>query len=223
MSRHVIASQARSLAAAGCNVMLLDLSGCGDSEGEFSQVSWETWLNDVNHVIEEMLARFGLPVSLWGLRMGSLLACHIAHERTDIQELQLWQPVLNGEQQIDQFLRLSTAAAALEGELVFDRKALWGELRAGRSLEVAGLELSSALALEMAGVRLGNLVPKCSVKWLHIGPTGANVASEKVMSSWRDQNVEVECLHVPAAPFWRTVDAPVDEALQQHWLQVVTA
>ena len=38
MSRRNISSQARLLAAAGYNVMLLDLTGCGDGAGEFVEI-----------------------------------------------------------------------------------------------------------------------------------------------------------------------------------------
>jgi exosortase A-associated hydrolase 2 len=216
-SRQIVSSNARELAAAGYRVMLLDLTGCGDSGGDFADASWQVWLQDARFAIRT-LAEFGdEPLSLWGLRLGALLACEIAQDRADISRLLLWQPVLNGEQQVDQFLRLRAAASVVNDAITFDRKTLWKELRAGRSLNIAGYELTPTLALELARARLNDLVPKCPVHWLEIGATAAgnhSPASENVIARWRDQGLEIGTAFVQGEPFWRTVDAPGNPQLQ---------
>jgi uncharacterized protein len=221
MSRHIVASQARELAAAGYNVMLLDLTGCGDAGGDFADASWQIWLQDATFAAHT-LANYGAgPLMLWGLRLGALLACELSQCRSDIHKLVLWQPILNGEQQIDQFLRLRTAASAVNSPSTFDRKTLWNELRSGHSLEIAGYNLSSTLALEMAKVRLYDLNPKCQVHWLEIGnsPTSSfSVASENVIKHWREQEMRVHTRYVQGEPFWRIVDAAINLDLQRHTL-----
>jgi exosortase A-associated hydrolase 2 len=225
-SRRMVACQARALADAGFRVMLLDLSGCGDSGGDFVDASWNNWLQDA-----EIAARFLMEGSdaapvIWGLRMGALLACGLAHGRPEFQKLLLWQPVLNGEQQVDQFLRLRTVPTSGSGEVIFDRKSLWDELRAGRSLDIAGYELSSTLALEMARARLNDLRPEGQVHWLEIGMVPhAKIApgSENVVSRWREQGASVETSYVHGDPFWRTVDAEVNIDLLQRTLDALSA
>src|SRR5579862_8212418 len=42
-SRNVIAALARELASVGVGVLTVDLYGCGDSWGDFSDARWEIW------------------------------------------------------------------------------------------------------------------------------------------------------------------------------------
>ncbi|MEZ5571756.1 MAG: hydrolase 2, exosortase A system-associated [Halioglobus sp.] len=224
-SRHIVANQARELVAAGYRVMLLDLTGCGDAGGDFFDASWQVWLQDARFAAEALADRGKQPVSLWGLRLGALLACELSQGRSDISKLVLWQPVLNGEQQVDQFLRLRTAASAVSDAITFDRKWLWNELRSGRSLMIAGYELSSTLALELARVRLNDLVPSCPVHWLEIGASPAgnhSAASENVREHWREQGVSVDTAFAQGDPFWRTIDAPDNPQLYANTLSLFT-
>lgn len=217
-SRRIVACQARELAAAGHRVMLLDPTGCGDAGGDFHDASWQVWVQDANFAVDYLVGLGAVPLSLWGLRLGALLACDLSQTRQDVHTLMLWQPVLNGEQQIDQFLRLRAVASAMNNTASFDRKALWNELRAGRSLEVAGYELSSAMALEAAKVRLTDLRPTCRlVHWLEIGVTpqgNLSPPSESVISHWLLQGVQVARQYVQGDPFWRVIDAVINPSLQ---------
>lgn len=217
-SRHIVASQARALAEKGHRVMLLDLTGCGDAGGDFSDASWQIWLEDALVAADTLVKMGDEPLHLWGLRLGALLACEVATERSDVEKLMLWQPVLNGEQQIDQFLRLRTVGTAVNSSGNFDRKTLWSELRAGRSLEIAGYEMSSSLALEMARSRLSDLKPACrDIHWLEIGALARDslsVASENVIANWEQQGVSLSKSAVLGDPFWRTVDAGINFSLQ---------
>jgi exosortase A-associated hydrolase 2 len=222
-SRRIVASQARELAANGYRVMLLDLTGCGDAGGEFADASWQLWLQDVQCAARALAGMDHVPLIFWGLRLGALLACEASRGRSDIQKLVFWQPVLNGEQQVDQFLRLKTAVSAVNSPSTFDRKSLWTELRAGRSLEIAGYELSSALALELARARLNDCTPACPVQWLEIGSAASSnlaVASTNVIAHWREQGVRVESAAVEGDPFWRIIDADLNPQLQRATLDV---
>lgn len=223
-SRHIVASQARELAAEGFNVMLLDLTGCGDSGGEFSQADWQTWQADAMAGADRLACVDPVPLIVWGLRMGALLACGISRNREDVEKLVLWQPALNGEQQIDQFLRLETVRLDASGKPGFNRTALWGELRAGRSLEVAGYELSSAMALGIAKERLHDLNPARPVVWLEIASRengGLSVASENVIARWRELGTQVESIAVPGDAFWRNAESLINPALQARTTEVL--
>lgn len=223
-SRHIVASQAREFAAAGYNVLIFDLSGCGDSGGEFADVSWQAWLQDAELGADTLAGLGGGPLILWGLRMGALLACELSCRRSDIEKLLLWQPTLNGEQQIDQFLRLRTVPSSAVNQSPFDRVSLWNELRDGRSVEIAGYEVPSRLALGMAKIRLTDLCPGCPVTWVEIAPRpGASIspASDNVITNWRRQGVQVETTGVTGDPFWRIVEAQINPDLQRHTLEIL--
>ncbi len=221
MARRNVAAQARALAAAGYRVLLPDLTGCGDAQGQFSDATWEVWREDANNAMALLGAGGDAPMILWGLRLGGLLAASLAAERRDVARLLLWQPVLNGEQQVDQFLRLRTAASVIDEGAVFDRNTLWNELRAGRPLEIAGYELSPALAREVARVRLAELTPHCPVHWLEVGAQMAR-PSRGVVESWRERGLEVSANAVDGNPFWRNHDAPLNTRLQRATLEALS-
>ena len=58
-SRHMVASQARALAGAGYRVMLLDLYGCGDAGGEFTDATWDIWQQDAAYAAESLAGSGG--------------------------------------------------------------------------------------------------------------------------------------------------------------------
>lgn len=208
-SRRPVAVQARALAASGYNVLLLDLSGCGDSSGVLRDARWAIWQEDAIAGAEFLQQHAVAPLSVWGLRFGALLACQLAQDLPDIERLLMWQPALNGEQYLDQFLRLELAGQALKGEAGFDRAGLWNELRNGNTLEVAGYEVSSNLAMDVAQVRLGDLTPNCVVNWMDMAVTPTNQpkrASKTVMGRWREQGLKVDWESVQAVPFYRNLD-----------------
>ena len=221
-SRRMVAWQGRMMAAAGYGVMLLDLTGCGDSGGDFVDADWLTWLQDANFAVDLLRERGADEVCLWGLRSGGLLATDVARQRSDIAQLLLWQPTLNGEQQIDQFLRIRAMAGAINDASTFDRKSLWEDLRAGHSLEIAGYELSSALALQMSAIRLLELEPRCKVNWVEIGGAPGKALSSsttKIINHWQEAGAQVAARQVEGQPFWRTIDAVINSELMRVTLE----
>ena len=69
-SRRTVAQQARALAALGYHVTLLDLPGCGDSQGQFADASWQGWKDAARHAAAQLGERTGVPVSLLGPQVG---------------------------------------------------------------------------------------------------------------------------------------------------------
>ncbi|MGH8264262.1 MAG: hydrolase 2, exosortase A system-associated, partial [Steroidobacteraceae bacterium] len=73
-SRHLLAQAARGLADEGWHVVLPDLYGTGDSDGEFADASWSRWKRDLGEIIDSVRGE-GLEVgALVGVRTGALLA-----------------------------------------------------------------------------------------------------------------------------------------------------
>src|SRR4051812_44835330 len=77
-ARRMAAMQARALADIGWYVLQPDLHGCGDSEGDFGDATWERWIEDVLHSAHWVQQRTGIAPGLWGLRAGCLLAAGVA-------------------------------------------------------------------------------------------------------------------------------------------------
>ena len=148
-SRRMAARMTRLLAADGWRVVQRDLSGCGDSSGEFADASWAAWIDDVD--AEMAQAMEDRPVWLWCLRAGALLVPALLSGRRNVNLL-LWQPVLSGAQHLQQFLRLHAGARIVGSGNTEGGLSPTQALRAGTSVEIGGYQLSAALAtaLELA-------------------------------------------------------------------------
>src|SRR5262245_16378618 len=103
-SRRMAALQARAFAARGYTVLQIDLMGCGESSGNFSEARWALWKDDVRTAHHWLRSHVGGAVHLWGLRLGALLAADCACERDPgFASLLMWQPVISGAQFMTQF------------------------------------------------------------------------------------------------------------------------
>lgn len=205
-SRRMAALQARALAAAGYGVLLIDLHGCGDSEGEFGDARWEHWKRDLAAASAWLLARLGRPVGLWGLRLGALLALDYARDATQpVAQLVLWQPVLKGAPYLTQFLRLRVAGAMLEQTATNGgTAALRAQLAAGQPLEVAGYVLAPALADAIEAAEAGP-APACPVHWFEIGAAPGRAlapAAAAVVAAWASQGRAPAVHQVACSTFW---------------------
>ena len=122
-SRRMYTLLAAELAARGTVTVVLDYQGCGDSEGDFEDARWSNWERDVRCAIDWIREGFGeLPLALLGHRLGAALALTAATAPTArIERLLWWQPVLQGQQFLTQFLRLRIAGG-LTGAGADDRE-----------------------------------------------------------------------------------------------------
>lgn len=210
-TRRMAALQARALAALGYGVLQIDLHGCGDSSGDFGEARWDQWLRDVALGAAWLRSELARPVSLWGLRLGALLALDHAHMAGagEIERVVLWQPVAAGAQYLTQFLRLRVAA-----EMMGDKKAgggtdaLRAALRGGEALEIGGYELAPALADAIEAKSATALaVTGCPVHWLEIVAAPERplaLASARVTDAWRAAGVDVHTHAVAGQAFWAT-------------------
>jgi exosortase A-associated hydrolase 2 len=154
--RLLLARTARALAAAGCEVLLFDLTGTGDSAGDFGSASWADWVDDVVAMDAWLAARAGNTAPLYlAVRSGALLlaAAHARLSDYARAHVMLWQPVADGGRFLQQFLRLRVVASRLAGQ---DESlpALEARFAAGEPVEVAGYAIAPALASGLAGARL---------------------------------------------------------------------
>jgi len=210
-SRRMVALQARAFAAMGFGVLQMDLFGCGDSNGEFGNARWDIWKQDLRIARSWLENRVTAPVSLWGLRLGALLALDFARSSTNIiDKIILWQPVISGELFLTQFLRLHLANEMLAGglEKTTGTQAMRSSLAVGERLVVAGYELTSDLTVAIDGLRaIKLLVPKVPVHWFEIvSESGRTMppARTKVVRSWEKEGSNLQVHLVPCVPFWAT-------------------
>ena len=210
-SRRMIALQADALSQAGYGVLLPDLFGTGDSEGDFADGRWELWLQDAATALNWLISRGRSRIIFWGLRLGALLAMNAVSRREAVPlKVMLWHPVCQGEPYLTQFLRLRLAADMLTGgEEAPTTGSLRQELREGRQVEIAGYTLHPSLAAAIDELKLSAFRPPegVSVEWLEIisapdRPIGH--ASWQIIERWRQEGVNVEVSTMVGESFWNT-------------------
>lgn len=208
-SRRMAALQARKFAQSGYAVLQIDLFGCGDSSGDFADARWDIWKQDLVAAHAWLHSETRMPVSLWGLRLGALLALDFASEfPTMINALLLWQPVLRGDGFLTQFLRLQLAADMLAGQAQGDSgtRALRDQLLAGEQVEIAGYALAPALAQSIAGVDVAELPPPgCPVYWYELTQSPTRplpLPVSRIAETWRQQSVNLTLHQVHSPAFW---------------------
>ncbi len=107
---------AELLAAAGFPVLRFDYSGTGDAPGsDEDPARVAAWIASVHAAVEAARRTSGAPrVALAGLQMGATLAAHAAAERTDVEALVAWGPLVTGRAYVRQLraYRLLNAVSA---------------------------------------------------------------------------------------------------------------
>jgi exosortase A-associated hydrolase 2 len=208
-SRNLIAALARVLAAAGLGVLTVDLYGCGDSSGNFSDARWEVWRDDLSAAVAWLHAQGRDRVSLWGLRLGALLAMDFAaRSRGTYEKIVLCQPVVAGRTMLTQFFRMNLDEAdrgLLAGQLA-DSEAR-KSLPNGHNVEVAGYELPAELvraidALDIAPMGSAVSTP---IHWMEIGERAESPLhpdSVRVIEQWKQRGVRVTTHKCVGLPFW---------------------
>jgi exosortase A-associated hydrolase 2 len=209
-TRRMASLGARALAADGWATLLLDLTGCGDSTGDFGEATWERWREDFRAGWDWLAGRFDGPRWLWGLRAGCLLGAEVAGTLAVKPPLLLWQPVLSGKQHLGQFLRLRLARERIDGGGTADgTQSLREELARGRALEIAGYEVSPALARGLDAAELDLEGYPEEVHWLEVAtgdsPDLSPAARAKV-ARWSGGGAKIRSRAVPGAAFWQTVE-----------------
>jgi exosortase A-associated hydrolase 2 len=213
-SRSVIAALCRELARGGIGALTIDLYGCGDSSGDFGEARWEIWRQDLRVALYWLRERGGERISLWGLRLGALLALDFAAQTSeDCERILLWQPVLRGETALTQFFHMNadetysgdTAAQLTDPE---QRKSL----PSGRRIEVAGYELASELVRSIDRVQLGPLGShvRAPIHWLEVGSTGDSAMqadSFDVVRQWQQSGIAVSSYTASGVPFWLSANS----------------
>ncbi|MDL2353690.1 MAG: hydrolase 2, exosortase A system-associated [Pseudomonadota bacterium] len=208
-SRRMAALQARALSALGYGVLLIDLYGCGDSSGDFADARWDIWKRDLACAHRWLQQRLPAPVSLWGLRLGALLALDYAAEPVaPVHALALWQPVQSGKTMLTQFLRLRVANEMLNegGQAGTSTQALRAQLHAGATLEIAGYALAAPLALAIDALEMSALTPRgVKVDWFEaVGGAGQAVppGAARVAQGWQAAGADFALHALPCPAFW---------------------
>lgn len=100
------------LGKAGFHALRFDYSGTGDSAGDNDVASVDRWLADITTAIDELKDTAGVRrVSIAGIRLGASLGFLAARERSDVDSVVLWDPVVRGADYLDEMFGLAGTLA----------------------------------------------------------------------------------------------------------------
>lgn len=216
--RRVAAVLGRRLAASGWHWVMPDLRGTGESSGCLHTLTAQDWIDDLAAVLSALDAEDHPIAGLVGVRLGALLAAAAASRLPESANLVLWQPLVNGGDQVRELIAQRALSDRLRGDADAASSAeLRADLANGVDLELGGYRVSRALAESLETLDLSvldrGLPARCH--WLEIarrrGETDADVP----------EGVQVQ--RVNAAPFWLQPEAPFPDEVVDATAAVFSA
>lgn len=140
------------LADRGYHVLRFDYYGSGDSAGETTEPTLAGWREDIETALDELRSMSGVDrTSLVGLRLGATLAAEVAADDDEIDDLVLWDPVVEGAEYLE---AIRQSSAHLDEGIAPPE----GPDGIGPD-EVMGFPLPDGLRAEIEGIDLPARVP----------------------------------------------------------------
>ena len=231
--RSMVTMQAQRFAALGLGTLVLDPWGTGDSDGEFGLSTWERWADDLRLGATWLHEHAGGCHTLWGVRLGALMAAQLASTLPEVQRLLLWQPVVSGKTYWTQFLRIRIAAEMGQAGGVKTTDELRQRSARGEAIEVSGFEIGAELAQQLDRLALPDPAALAGkqVHWCEVLADAEAVvprANAKALEALAAGGAQADLVQVTGPAFWqvheRDVAPELIEAttrLAQGWAVVV--
>ncbi len=207
-SRRTLSLLGRTLAEQGLGCLLPDLYGTGDSEGDVSAATWDTWIADLTRTHAWLLQEGARRVDLLALRGGALLGWDwLAGATAEIPVFILWHPVINGRQAVQHLLRLHLAGGLLGREGSESVASLRAGLAQTGWIEIAGYRLSAELVASLEGSALGAPGPRRigRVEWYQVVSAPGQVIPPSVdqcAQTWNEAGIPTGVRAIEGDTFW---------------------
>lgn len=150
-------SWARHLSHEGWNTVHFDWRGTGESAGDFSEVTFDDWQNDLRRMCHALLAKGHGPIVLLGLRGGALLAAQAFADYLG-DALVMWEAPQSGHAHLMEILRRKLAADYALNSVATrkTRDDYVAEIAVGGSVEVEGYPWTKPFWDSLCRVNLPN-------------------------------------------------------------------
>jgi exosortase A-associated hydrolase 2 len=226
-SRRQITLTAERLVNRGFSVLTVDLYGTGDSEGDFSEATWDVWKADIANVVRWCETAGPSVDSLVGVRLGCALAGESLRDGgLAVQRTVFWQPVDTGRQYISQFLRLRVAASMMSAtpETVDELRA---RLAQRSTVEVAGYCLSPTLWEQIERVEtaksVGDKLGRLAVLELGLGERRELSPGGRRVLEAVGSDLGASGARIHGEPFWGATEIVVNSELSLATVQFLSA
>ena len=206
---------ARALAKEDIASLRFDMTGCGDSAGDFGDADISTWLADIRSAADELAKIYPeVPRVIIGMRLGATLAA-ASSQQLKPDGLALIEPVMNGGSYFSAELRRTLIKQMMtDGASSSSRKELTEQLERGEGkIDFDGYTITGALYSELIKLDLAQMeIGTGKIFIMQISPTAK--VSPPVQSladrlSGAGAEAAAEALAMP--PVWNRIDA-IDNA-----------
>jgi exosortase A-associated hydrolase 2 len=207
LSHRVNVETARELTKLGFPVLRFDMSGCGDSQGELTEVTIADWQEDLKNAVDIMKKEVNVKsYALWGLRLGAGLALLHASKYGDVSSLILWQPVLDLSKYMQQFIRRKVQLQIIAGlKSPSLLSGLVNDLNSNGQICIIGYQITKVLydSFKEIDKKPFLFIPSCPTLLLSISlmeqPSFQNRSYFDLLHS---KGTSVQLSHINAEPFW---------------------
>ena len=185
----------------GMSVLRFDYSCTGDSAGDGTDASVAEWLEDFDWAIEELKDNALVDqVSVAGLRLGATLATRACLERSDVEHLVLWDPIVSGRDYLDEVV---------------------GSPRPSGIVGVEGFPMTPALRDEIDEFDLADrsMVPKGFETTILVAEDRADY--RRLEEAWRSAGWKGSFEVVPSEGNWAQADPFGDALIPQQIIQSI--
>jgi exosortase A-associated hydrolase 1/exosortase A-associated hydrolase 2 len=226
--RAMVKLQAEQWATLGYGTLVVDPFGTGDSAGEFVDATWEQWQEDLR-LGADWLQHQGLGCqTLWGLRLGAVMAAQLAAEMPQVRRLVFWQPVVAGKLYWTQFLRIRIAAEMGQPGGVKTTEELRQRALRDEAVEVGGYDVGAALARRIDTLLMPDATALLGrqLQWFEVLADADAVvprANAKLIESLQAQGVAVQLVQVTGPAFWQVHERDVAPELVAATTQLAHA
>jgi len=206
-THRVYVSFARELASRGYAVLRFDHYGHGDSEGYFREATIKHYKSDIEVAIAYLKSQIPelVSIGLLGQRFGATLAADITESRDDINQLVLWDPVMDGASYMQEVLRINlTTQMAVYGEVSMNREALVEQMKAGNYVNVDGYQMSYTM-FEGASATSLDGGKKYQGPCLAVQMSKKQQPIKKNLQELADSYSQGDVRLALEAPFWREI------------------
>ncbi len=195
---------ARSLASAGLAVQRFHYRGCGNSDGDVFDSSFQTMCDDAATATRAILDRTGVEsVAFVGTRWGALVAASV-RERFGPGPLALWEPVVNGSSYFRTILRARLIQDLAHGNVRGTTESLVQEIGDKGFVDIVGYPIWRLIHETGSGMSLADGVSQ---------PRPILLVQIDAQSAARREYVRL-------AEHWRSLGCQVDlriEVEEQSW------
>lgn len=208
-TQRVYVNFARELAKLGFAVLRFDFMGHGDSEGDFHTSSISTRVSDIKAAFKSLKEKIPSvnKINLLGLRFGATLAVLASKEISKINNLILWDPIIDGLKYMQEMLRINlTTQTAVYKEIRYTREDLVKQLENGKTVNVDGYEIANVLYQEAIKINLLKDLPVYAGKSLIVQiSSGENARTKKEMEALAETYMDSLLLLANEFPFWKEI------------------